>query len=207
MHEQSQERIGHSVTGGKSEQDVENEQLESALQRCASGDRDAFKIIYVISSGKFSAIISEMVKDDDVMRDVLQKGYLSIWKNAAKFDRTKGKPFTWMLVIMRNRAIDVLRSNARIRPSEVLEETLVDLAPRPESTAQMNHLRDVLQTHMNDLPGLTGKAIWMNVVEGWTCKEIGQQLDVAPNTVKSWVRRGLQKLNADLPFETLDYAI
>ena len=47
-------------------------------------------------------------------------------------------------------------------------------------------------------------SISLNIVQGMSCREIGTVLDISPNTVKGWVRRGLKKLRADMPVESVN---
>ena len=179
------------------------QQLASALSRCAAQDRAAFKTIYELTAPKFLAITTRMVGDEALAQDILQRAYLSIWKHAASYDPVKGKAFTWMLVILRNRSVDMLRSTARHHPSDVLDETLADETALPARSAERALLQRLISPQMDALPDNVATAIQMHVVEGWTSREIGLHFDVPTHTAKSWIRRGLRRMRANLPAETI----
>ena len=184
-----------------------NKKLQAALQDCAAGDQRAFQTIYQLTAPKFMAIVTNQLKDAEAARDVVQQAYVSIWKNAAKFDASKGQPFTWMLVIMRNRGLDRLRSRARAPETEMIEDTIVDDAVRPEESSRHSHAGRLLAKHLSRLPQHVSMSISLNVVQGMSCTEIGKALDVSPNTVKGWIRRGLKKLRDDMPVSSVGAVI
>ncbi|QYI99837.1 sigma-70 family RNA polymerase sigma factor [Thalassovita mediterranea] len=180
-----------------------NLDLTMALAACAEGDAAAFKEVYRLTAPKFFAILKSQLKDAEAAKDVLQEAYVSIWKNAHRFDADKGNAFTWMLVIMRNRGLDRLRAEARAPVTEEIAETVPDSTARPEQQARTQHLGLLLERHLAKLPEQVSLSISLNVVQGMTCREIGHILEVSPNTVKAWVRRGLKKLRADMPVDSV----
>ena len=180
-----------------------NLDLTTALAACAEGDAAAFKEVYRLTAPKFFAILKGQLKDAEAAKDVLQEAYVSIWKNAHRFDADKGNAFTWMLVIMRNRGLDRLRAEARAPVTEEIAETVPDSTARPEQQARTQHLGLLLERHLAKLPEQVSLSISLNVVQGMTCREIGHILEVSPNPVKAWVRRGLKKLRADMPVDSV----
>lgn len=184
--------------------DQEEALLKQYLTQCAIGDKVAFNSLYSATSQKFYAIILRMVKNPDLTHDILQKAYLSIWKNSDSFDPSKGKAFTWMLVVMRNRAIDVLREKSRLVYTDCLDETIEDEGPRSDQTARALLLRRKLVPHMKSLPSHVSKAISMNVIYGYSMREIAEQSNVSVNTAKSWIRRGLSTLRNDMDAESFE---
>ncbi|MEQ9317040.1 MAG: sigma-70 family RNA polymerase sigma factor, partial [Henriciella sp.] len=183
----------------KPEHQVINQELERALAQCAAGDRRAFATIYELTAPKFLSLLQRQLNDTEAARDVLQKAYVSIWKNASKFDASKGKAFTWMLVIIRNRGLDHLRSCARAPETAEIEHALVDTRPEPEQAARTSAAGRLIAKHLAGLPEHIARSISLNVVYGFSCTEIGHLLDVSPNTVKGWVRRGLKRLRSEIP--------
>lgn len=185
----------------------DNSKLANALKRSAAGDRSAFKTIYDLTSGKLFALIVSMVKDREAAEDILQQVYVSIWKNAGRFDEEKGRALSWIMVIARNRTLDALRSRQRAASTEELADTLPDeRSQSPEECAETAILSDILAAQLAALPERMASAIRLNILIGLTSSEIADQLGVSRNTVKSWVRRGMEKLKADLPLESYQAA-
>lgn len=182
-------------------------ELQALLRRAAAHDQAAFADLYQKTSPKFYAIISRMMGNEDSALDVLQEAYVSIWKHAGRYDPAQGRAFTWMLVIMRNRALDSLRVVARTEQTIELEDVYADTAPQPEEMAGLTSAARVIENRLSDLPAKVSEAIIMHVWYGMDYQEIGQRLATSPNTVKSWVRRGLVRLRKECPFPDLQAVI
>lgn len=181
----------------------ENAELAELLQCCAKGDRKAFERLYALTAPKLTAITLRMVRDDQLTFDILQQSYLSIWKNAASFDPEKGKAFTWMLVVTRNRSLDSLRKLKRQGVTEELTDVHEDDSAPSDDTTRAWMLRRLMAPYLEKLTPETTQAIILSVVHGLSSREIGERLNVPTNTVKSWVRRGLEKLRLDMGIDDI----
>jgi RNA polymerase sigma-70 factor (ECF subfamily) len=195
--------IASQTRPGRLEDDI----LKQHLEAIAAGDKRAFKAFYEVTSGPCYGIVLRLLQDPDAAQDVLQKAYVSIWKNAGKYDAAKGKAFTWIVVIMRNRALDALRARARAPETELIEETVIDPTQKAEARAESFLLSRHLQKAFDRLPDHVSVAVQMNVVEGYSSREIGELFDVSRNTVKTWIRRGLASLRHDLPMSSYSAAL
>jgi RNA polymerase sigma-70 factor (ECF subfamily) len=184
-------------------QSLENEILAESLFEIAAGNKKTFKHIYELTAPKLSAIIKAMTKDESLTQDILQQAYISIWKNAGKFDPKKGKAFTWILVITRRKALDMIRSRRKFSFSEELSETLPDETMQSDLTAKSMLHRRILLPHLSSLSQNAREAILLNVVFGMSSREIGEQFGVPTHTAKSWVRRGLQKIKSEINVENI----
>ena len=182
----------------------ENMILVDCLSKCALGDHQAFEKIYTLTSGKRNAIICGMVQDEALAHDILQQAYISIWKNSGSFNPEKGKAFTWILVVTRNRAIDQLRKLKRRPNTTELIDTLPDETAKADAGAKAMLLKRFLDPYLENLPPDMSKAIMLNVVHGLSSREIAETIGVSPNTVKSWVRRGLKKLRTQIDTTKLE---
>lgn len=186
-----------------SDQDELNEILACSLAASASGDKTAFKIVYSLTAPKLHAIIKGMIKDETLTYDILQQAYLAIWKNAGKFDPKKGKAFTWILVITRRKALDMIRSRKRFSVPEELCESLEDENMQSDSGARSLLLRRIVTPHLASLSQNSREAVLLNVIYGMSSREIGEKFGVPTHTAKSWIRRGLQKLRSEINVEDI----
>ena len=73
-------------------------------------DPDAFEVFYDRHGGAAYSLAHRIVGDPGMAEDVTQEAFLSIWRSKARFDPARGSVRAWALGIVRNRAIDVLRS-------------------------------------------------------------------------------------------------
>ena len=76
-------------------------------------DPEAFEVFYDRHGGVAYSLAYRIVGEQAAAEDVTQEAFISIWRSGARFDRTRGSVRSWMLSIVRNRAIDALRSTRR----------------------------------------------------------------------------------------------
>jgi RNA polymerase sigma-70 factor (ECF subfamily) len=189
-----------SQTGPRSAADAAREVLAERLAAAGRGDRAAFRALYEATSAKLFGACLRICADRDIAEDALQDAYVAIWKNAARFDRERSSPITWLVAIARNRAIDRMRATGKLAQARPIEdaETLPDPAiaadaglERAQAIQQLEHCLGELEPRH---AGLIRTAFW----EGRTYDSLAEAAGVPLGTVKSWVRRGLQRLRACL---------
>ena len=176
---------------------------ESLLARIAVGDTDAFAEFYDRHSSLFFGLACRILGDEQEAEDVVQEACVSLWERAPQYDPTLGRPLSWAITLLRNRAIDRLRSRNRRStvfasvdehgelpepPPELRSVPPVDLA----DTATL-----VRQTLLH-LPGSQREALEMAFYGGLTHLEISQRLSVPLGTIKARIRRGLLALRDTL---------
>src|SRR5258708_39490981 len=101
-------------------QTTEPRRLEILLRNVAAGDRAAFAELYTLTAPQLFGIALRMLHQRDRAEDVLQESFVTIWQRASDYDPAKGAPMTWLITILRHRAIDALRRGAR-RPERLAE--------------------------------------------------------------------------------------
>ena len=84
------------------------------LARIAAGDEVAFGALYDRFSSGLYAFVFKMTRDEKEAEDVLQEGFAHIWRRAVTYDPARSAPFTWAVMILRNKAIDRLRVRQRL---------------------------------------------------------------------------------------------
>lgn len=192
------------ANGGMS---LSREDLDALLVRVADGDRDAFTQFYKATSAKVYSMLIRVMRDRDAAQDVLQQAYVAIWKKASSFKPARGPAMAWTFVVARNKALDAIRAVAAKHETVMIDETLPDEGNRTEDLAAATLLRRRLKQALASLPEDMARAVRLNTEYGFTSQEIADQFGLPHNTVKSWVRRGLKRLRADLPWATLNEAI
>lgn len=96
-------------------------QPNDLIIKMQDGDERAFSILYDNYSEALYGIIYSIVLNEDVAQEVLQDVFIKIWDNAKNYDINKGRFFTWILNIARNKAIDFTRSKANKNAKKNLE--------------------------------------------------------------------------------------
>lgn len=178
---------------------VTPDDLSQMMSQIAQGDRDALRQLYQATSSKLFGVCLRILSDRDESEDVLQEVYVTIWRRADRFDKSRASVMTWMSTIARNRAIDRLRARGPLAHAEQVEE--LEIAdPAPAATALLESAEAVgaLQRCMAELDDRTAQAIRTAFFEGVTYEALARRLDTPLGTVKSWIRRGLMKLRGCL---------
>ena len=184
---------------------TQNDELKDLLSACARRDQIAFGRLYERTSGKLFGVALRILKREDWAEEVLQDCYVSIWSHAGTYTVGLSAPMTWMTSIVRNRCLDWLR---RPRAEVVLEsadpdgedplDAMASSAPGPlELLAQSNHARAIADC-LRALEGNPRQAIMLAFFEGLTHAELAAHLRQPLGTVKTWVRRGLERLKSCL---------
>lgn len=190
-------------------QDHHDDELEACLLKAAEGDREAFETVFRLTQGRYLAMMRQLVGDPETARDIVQQGYVQIWTKASQFDPARGNAFVWMLVIMRRKAIDHLRSARHVREhaSDTIDTEIEDVSACADESAAAMLQRRLLGPALMRLPEKLREAVLLHVLQDLSCSEIGERLSIPRNTAKSRVRRGLQALRGTLPFSSLDQAL
>lgn len=169
-------------------------QLFAAVGR---GDQDAFAQLYDRYSAALFGVILKVVKEEARAEEVLQDAFVKIWKNIHSYDSAKGRPFTWMLNIARNTAIDVVRT-AEYRTSASVQglDKHVYLAGSDEARQGLEHIG--VDRVLQGMPAEHRELIDMAYYQGYTQQEIAERTGLALGTVKSRTRAALSYLRTAL---------
>jgi RNA polymerase sigma-70 factor, ECF subfamily len=177
--------------------DPENTEL---LSRIARGDEAAFARFYDQFAHGLYSLVYKILNDEKETEDVLQEGFTQIWKKAATYDGNRSSAFTWAVMIMRNKAIDHIRS--RQRQSRLAEEAALessqDQEMQEDDGVSRNEQRLIVRAALDKIPRDQRQAIDLAFFSGLTQMQIAEKLGEPLGTVKARIRRGLLKLRESL---------
>lgn len=169
-------------------------ELAWLLQRVAANDRASLKLLYERTSAKLYGVCLRVVGDEADAQDVLQDVYVTVWRKAGQFDRAKASAITWLAVLARNKAIDLLRSRRVPTVDLKVAEETPDAAPsafevveQANDAARLAHCLDALDERARTM-------IREAFFEGTTYSTLAEQAGVPLPTMKSVIRRGLLRL-------------
>jgi RNA polymerase sigma-70 factor, ECF subfamily len=170
--------------------------LAQLIAAVALGDRDAYRRLYDATAPKLFAAALRILRDDSRAEDVLQDSFVNVWNSAAGYNANLSAPMTWMITIVRNRALDYIR---RTDPRTVafddgLEATLESDAVGPDGRAMRSQQAVALERCLKRLDPGQRQAIAFAYYQGLTHSELAATLRVPIGTVKTWIRRGLEKM-------------
>ncbi len=135
-----------------------------------------------------------MLGDLGDAEEVVQEVFLSAWRLQHQYDASRGTQYAWLLAMVRNRSIDVLRARRR-RPLQPLVEG-VDPPDTEDVPAQAvsNVVADAARVALDSLPPEQKQVIELAYFGGLSHTEIAAQLAAPIGTVKGRIRLGLDRL-------------
>ncbi|QVQ26853.1 sigma-70 family RNA polymerase sigma factor [Achromobacter deleyi] len=170
--------------------------LQALLDQCADKRESALAELYRLASPHLFALARRMLRDQAAAEDVLQECFVIIWRQAGQYRAERSQAMTWMTRIVRNRCIDRLRRPDREvpDPDDSLTLAMADEGPGPLAQLQASQDGRRLADCMGQLEGSQRVAIAMAFFDDLAHPDIAARLGTPLGTIKSWIRRGLQRL-------------
>jgi RNA polymerase sigma-70 factor (ECF subfamily) len=168
---------------------------DAAEAAFVAGAPDALEQAYGVH-GRLVYTLCRRSLSAEAAADVTQEVFVSAWQARAQFNPDRGSLGGWLVGIARNKVIDALRSQAR-RPVSA-REPLVSDAPVTAVAVESLADRLLLADAMADLPERAKKVIQLAFYEDLTHPEIAERTALPLGTVKSDIRRGLQRMRRHL---------
>jgi len=174
--------------------------LIGLLERVAREDADALRALYELTSSKLFGLALRILVKREWAEEVLQESFVNIWRFAADYRAGLSAPMTWMAAIVRNRALDHLRRVNVVETewSEALDDQLPAFGPGPAEISLMSEQARQLALCMERLDPNQRQAVSLAYLRDQSHSEVAASLRVPLGTVKSWIRRGLDKLKTCL---------
>lgn len=172
---------------------------EFLLHTLALGCSWAMEPLYQRYGSLLYSLAYRMVADHQVAEDIIQDTFLALWLHAISYSPQESSVRSWIISLVRHRAIDYLRRVSRqscwkeIPWEEVQKEEEVAL-PEVWSSVQRIQVREALL----QLPSEQRLVILLVYFRSWTPRQISQRYQLPCGTVKSRIRLGLRHLKRAL---------
>lgn len=174
---------------------------EQLLQAIAGGAEPALRVLYDRFAGPMWAVARRIVGDDSRAEDVVQDVFVRLWEHAADFDASRGTVRTWLLVQVRSRSIDMIRSErARSDRERRHDPNVLDLATyrTPDDVVTLAFESASVVRALDHLPAPQRQAIELAYFDGLTYRQIAKMLELPEGTVKGRIRLALERLRAEV---------
>ena len=158
------------------------------LSRVGQGDESAMETVFRRYSRVVYSVALRILHDSGQAEDVMQEIFLQLWRKPAAFVQGRGPLGAWLVVVTRNRAIDLLRRR-KLTDSvdDVVLASPINVADEAERNAMMEKVRGVLA----NLPPEQRKSLELAYFEGLTHTEIASRTGDPLGTVKTRIRQAL----------------
>jgi RNA polymerase sigma-70 factor (ECF subfamily) len=165
------------------------------LTRIQSGDQEAMSALFDRYGTMVYSVALRVLKDAGEAEDVMQEIFVQVWKNPGVFVSGKGSLGGWLVVVARNRSIDVIR---RRRPTEQVELFALPSSTNLAREAERNSLLGKIRGVMVSLPEEQRNSVELAFFEGLSHSEIAEKTGDPLGTVKTRIRLALTTIRKAL---------
>lgn len=179
-------------------------ELADLLRLAARGDADAFARVYDATSARTYGVIWRVLRSADHAAEVTQEVYTEVWRQAARFEESKGSVTAWITTMAHRRAVDRVRSvtsevardehYARADPGREVDDVWERVSQRYDS--------ERVRKGLESLTPIQREALTLAYFGGLTQSQVAERLKVPLGTVKTRVRDGLISLRSVLGVES-----
>jgi RNA polymerase sigma-70 factor (ECF subfamily) len=162
----------------------------------ARGDGEALGALYDRFAGEMLAVGQRFLGGAREAEDLVHDVFLEAWHRARHYDRTRGSVRTWLMLRLRSRALDWLRSARRAGLVGFEETTGAPAASADPETAWRRGR--ALHGELAELPAEQRVVLELGFFGGYSHAEIAVQLDIPLGTVKSRMSRAILALRSRL---------
>lgn len=175
-------------------------ELMALLDRIAERDANALQLLYQKCAGRLNGLALRVVRNREHAEDVLQEVFLAIWRLAPTYRASLSPPMAWMGVITRSRALDHLRRQRSLGAGQTQEfdelmiQTMPSDGPGPQQLAETSEQAWLLHQCLQQLAPPQREALSLAYMRDMSHSELAERLKQPLGTVKTWIRRSLDKL-------------
>ncbi|MGH7429913.1 MAG: sigma-70 family RNA polymerase sigma factor [Candidatus Methylomirabilaceae bacterium] len=167
------------------------------IAQTAQGDQAALAALYDRTSSRVYGVALKILGDREAAEEVTLDVYTQVWRQAHKYDESRGTPGGWLMTLARTRSIDRYRAGYAERGKLQPLETAALFASEemdPEQQAAAQERQQVVREALKALSPEQREAISLACFWGLSHSEIADKLKLPLGTVKTRIRQGMIKL-------------
>ena len=171
------------------------------VELVAQKDAGALEALYDRYGRPAYSLARRILTEETLAQDVVQEVFLSLWRNAGRFDAGRGTVATYLLSMTHHRAVDVVRREENLRRWRTSDEGLeleADPKARVEDEVEASERRAQVRAALGELPAAQREALLLAYFGGYTQREVAALVGVPLGTVKTRMAAGMRKMRQAL---------
>jgi RNA polymerase sigma-70 factor (ECF subfamily) len=169
-------------------------------ERLLAADDGALAEAYDTWSGLIYSLAVEITGDHAAAEDVTQDVFVRLWERPDAYDPQRGTLRSWLCMQARSRALDLTRRRRTRARYQAAAPAAGDQAEIDETVmwkAETGVVRDAVLA----LPAPQREAVMLAFYDGYTYREVANQLNIPEGTAKSRLRVALAAVAGRLAAE------
>jgi RNA polymerase sigma-70 factor (ECF subfamily) len=174
---------------------------DQLVELVAQRDGDALEALYERYGRPAYSLARRILTEETLAQDVVQEVFLSLWRDARRFDAGRGTVATYLLSMTHHRAVDVVRREENLRRWRTSDEGLEfepDPKARVEEEVVTTERRAEVRAALSVLPAAQREALLLAYFGGYTQREVAALMGVPLGTVKTRMAAGMRKMKEAL---------
>ena len=169
------------------------------------GNSESFEKLYQLYADKVFGLSFLLLKDTGWSEDVVQEVFVKIWNSRSSLEEEKSL-WSFIYVLTKRSSLNKLRDIQKFDSQfEYLWENISILNDCSHEKLIAKELQARVEELLNGLPERQREVFRMSRMEGYSYQEIGERLNISPNTVKNHMIQALKTIKSQL--KHIDYLL
>ncbi len=173
---------------------LSKKQAEKLVIGCINNDRTAQEALYRLFHADMLRVCYSYLSEKELAKEAFNSGFLKVFQSIQNFDIEKGELGGWIRKIMIYTSIDLCRKELKFSPATAPVDEVDDFFISP-SVLEKLYFEDIL-VNIRTLPKATQTVFNLSVLDGFTHKEIGEQLNISEGTSRWHLAEAKRKLRS-----------
>jgi RNA polymerase sigma-70 factor (ECF subfamily) len=176
-----------------------DDEARDLIEQMAGGHRPALEQLYDRHASLVFTLALRILRNQADAEEVTQEVFLQVWREASRYDPTRGTPQAWIVMLTRTRAIDKLRAARRLGDHRREAANVEGMEVRPaRGTDDQMADRQLVLGALARLSSAQRQILELVYYEGLTQTEIADRMGLPLGTVKTRIRTGVEHLRTAL---------
>jgi len=165
------------------------------IEGCIANERQAQESLYKLFYADMLRVCIRYLKTDELAKEALNMGFLKVFQHINTYQGHKGEPGAWIRTIMVRTCIDLRRKELKFTSDVSAETESADQVSIAPGVLEKLYAEDLLSL-IRKLPDATQMVFNLYVVDGYSHKEISEQLAISESTSRWHLSEGKKQLRS-----------